>query len=100
MINTMTDDGGSLQAAIRRAGPDDAVALADLGRTTFAATFGHLYPPEDLANFLGGAYALERMAAELADPRYAAWLAEAGGAPVGYAVAGPCGLPHPEVTAS
>ncbi|MEP6968653.1 MAG: GNAT family N-acetyltransferase, partial [Pseudomonadota bacterium] len=35
-----------------------------------------------------------------ADPACAAWLLEADGAAVGLAVACPCGLPHPEVTAA
>ncbi len=83
---------------IRRGGPDDAEALAAIGRSTFAETFGHLYPPQDLAAFLAEAHSLARARADLADPAKAAWLAEAHGAVVGYAVAGPCKLPHPEVT--
>ncbi|WP_334164670.1 GNAT family N-acetyltransferase [Phenylobacterium sp.] len=85
---------------IRRAGPDDAEALAGIGALTFTETFGHLYPPEDLAQFLEEAYGLERTRGTLADPAKAAWLVEAGGEVVGYAEAGPCGLPHPEVTPS
>lgn len=82
---------------IRRAGPDDVAALSDIGARTFVETFGHLYPPEDLAAFLPGAYGLERTARDLADPAKAAWLVESGGEPVGYALAGPCDLPHPDV---
>ena len=33
-------------------------------------------------------------------PTKAAWLVEADGRPVGHALAGPCKLPHPEVTAA
>jgi GNAT superfamily N-acetyltransferase len=87
-------------ATIRRAGPDDAEALAAIGRVTFAETFAQLYPPEDLAAFLETAHSVARARADLADPAKAAWLVEAGGDPVGYALAGPCKLPHPEVTAS
>lgn len=83
---------------IRRAGPGDAETLSALGARTFADTFGHLYPPEDLQAFLAEAYGLERTRADLADPAKAAWLVEAGGQAVGYALAGPCGLPHAEVT--
>lgn len=83
---------------IRRAGPDDAEALAAIGRATFTETFAHLYPPEDLAAFLAEAHGLARARADLADPAKAVWLAEAGGEVVGYAVAGPCHLPHPDVT--
>jgi ribosomal protein S18 acetylase RimI-like enzyme len=84
---------------IRRAGSADADALAEIGARTFTETFGHLYPPGDLARFLADAYGLERTRADLADPAKASWLVEQDGAVIGYALAGPCALPHPEVTA-
>lgn len=87
-----------VEAVIRRAGPADAATLAALGARTFSETFAHLYAPEDLAAFLAEAYGLERTRADLADPRKASWLVEADGAAVGYALAGPCGLPHEAVT--
>ena len=34
---------------IRRAVPADAELLSALAARTFTETFGHLYPPEDLA---------------------------------------------------
>jgi diamine N-acetyltransferase len=83
---------------IRRATPADAEALAKIGALTFTETFAHLYPPQDLAAFLAEAYGLEQTRANLADPEKAAWLVEADGEVVGYAEAGPCGLPHAEVT--
>jgi ribosomal protein S18 acetylase RimI-like enzyme len=85
---------------IRRAGPADAEALSRIGAATFTETFAHLYPPEDLAAFLPYAYGLERTRADLADPTRALWIVEAGDRVVGYALAGPCDLPHPEVTAT
>jgi diamine N-acetyltransferase len=83
---------------IRRAGPSDAEVLSDLGGRTFTETFAHLYPPADLKAFLADAYGLERTRADLADPRKASWLVEDDGEAIGYALAGPCALPHPEVT--
>src|SRR5580704_8389764 len=83
---------------IRRAGPADAEALAAIGQATFVETFGHLYPPEDLASFLAEAHSVERAKADLANPAKAAWLVEADGQVVGYALACPAKLPHPEVT--
>jgi ribosomal protein S18 acetylase RimI-like enzyme len=83
---------------IRRAGPDDAEALSRIGAETFRETFGHMYPPKDLAAFLEAAYAVETSRRDLADPDKAAWLVEADGAVVGLALAGPCDLPHEEVT--
>jgi ribosomal protein S18 acetylase RimI-like enzyme len=87
-------------AVIRRAIPADAEALAAIGAATFAETFGHLYPREDLEAFLAEAYGLARTAGDLAHPAKAAWLVEAQGEVVGYAQAGPCELPHPDVTAA
>jgi ribosomal protein S18 acetylase RimI-like enzyme len=85
--------------SIRRATPADAEALARIGRETFAETFGHLYPPEDLAAFLDEAHGLDRVRGDLEGPETAVWLAIFEGAPVGYVLAGPCALPHPEVRA-
>lgn len=84
--------------AIRRAGPADAPALAAIGAATFAETFDYLYDAEDLEAFLASAYDLKATRRDLADPSCAAWLAEEDGVAVGYATAGPCDLPHPEVT--
>jgi GNAT superfamily N-acetyltransferase len=83
---------------IRRAGPADARTLSELGARTFTETFAHLYPPHDLEAFLAEAYGLERTKADLADLRKASWLVEQDGEPIGYALAGPCALPHPDVT--
>ena len=86
------------QPLIRRAGSADADALAAIGAETFKETFGHLYPAADMARFLAEAYSLERTRADLADPAKASWIVEAGGEVIGYALAGPCALPHREVT--
>jgi ribosomal protein S18 acetylase RimI-like enzyme len=84
--------------AIRRAGPDDAEALAAIGQATFVETFAHLYPPQDLAAFLAEAHSVERARADLTNPAKAAWLAEAGGEVIGYALACPAKLPHQAVS--
>lgn len=85
-------------STIRRATPADAEALSRIGAETFSETFGHMYPPEDLAAFLETAYAVDKSRRDLEDPHKAAWLVEADGAVVGHALAGPCDLPHDEVT--
>lgn len=87
------------EATIRRAGPADAESLTDIGERTFVETFAHLYPPEDLAAYLSTAYTVAGARADLADPAKAMWIVEQDGEAVGYALAGPCGLPHPQVTA-
>jgi ribosomal protein S18 acetylase RimI-like enzyme len=84
---------------IRRAVPADAEALAEIGARTFTETFAHLYPPEDLAAFLAASYGIEKTRADLANPSKAAWIVETPeGEVVGHALAGPCKLPHPDVT--
>ncbi len=88
-------------ATLRRATPDDALALSVLKRETFRETFlaegfGIPYPPDDLASFEREAYAHDVVAASLADEAKATWVAELDGQLVGYAHVGPCKLPHPE----
>ena len=82
--------------SIRQATPADAELLCALSARTFVETFGHLYPPQDLADYLAGAYPLARQRTQLESGNYAAWLLELDGEAVGFAFAGPCGLPHPE----
>lgn len=84
--------------AIRRATPDDAATLSRLAARTFTEAFGHLYRPDDLAAFIAEAYAVDRQRVILSHPGYAVWLLEDGGDAVGHAAAGPCGLPHAEVS--
>lgn len=86
------------EPTLRRAGPSDAETLAALGEATFRETFAHLYDASDLRAFLAEAYSLDRTRADLAHPAQASWLVEVGGAAIGYALAGPCTLPHEAVT--
>lgn len=76
----------------RRATPEDAPALAAFAARTFVETFGHLYPPEDLAAFLVEKYGAEIQRQEIEDPACRAWLAERDGALVGFAQAGPVSM--------
>ncbi len=89
-----------MSPAIRRATGADAQALCDIGRRSFVEAFGHLYGAEDLEAFLKESHAPDVYARYLADPAYALWLLDDGGHVVGYALAGPAGLPHPEVTSA
>ncbi len=82
---------------IRRATLDDASTLAELGRVTFIEAFGHLYTPGDLQAFIDESHSVAAYARALGDLDYALWLAEHDGVAIGYAQAGPCGLPHAEV---
>ena len=83
---------------IRRAVPTDAPTLSALGACTFVESFGHLYSQEDLQAFLEESHSVPAYAKLLADPAYALWLAfDDAGKAIGYALAGPSGLPHPDV---
>jgi diamine N-acetyltransferase len=86
---------------IRRAAVEDSARLASLAVTTFTETFGHLYDREDLLSFLSATRSPIAYSALLEDPDIGVWLAtlEPEAAPVGYAVAGPCKLPVPDLQA-
>jgi ribosomal protein S18 acetylase RimI-like enzyme len=87
-------------ATIRRATPDDAAALAELGAATFSETFGYLYPPEDLQAFLAKNHTPESWSRKLADPRHACWIVHhREGRNIGFIVVGPCKLPVPDMEA-
>jgi ribosomal protein S18 acetylase RimI-like enzyme len=88
-----------MTARIRRATAADAVALSRIGTSTFVDTFGHMYPPEDLQAFLDESHAPQAWLRYLDDDAYATWLLEDDGEAIGYALAGPSGLPHPDVAA-
>lgn len=82
------------QVTIRRATPDDASTLADLGATTFSETFGHLYPSEDLQTFLIGSHSVDAWSRTLADSQRAVWVATlADATSIGFMVVGACKLP-------
>jgi diamine N-acetyltransferase len=82
---------------IRRATVEDAAALAELGAVTFIESFGTLYVPRDLQAFLDESHTVAAYAKVLANPDYALWVAERDGRAIGYAQAGPSGLPHEDV---
>ncbi len=91
-----------MSASFRIAGPEDAEALAALGRETFRETFvegfGVPYSAADVATYFAAAFTPEKVRSDLAAPRVRWWIAEDEGRPVGFAMAGPCGLPHPEAS--
>jgi ribosomal protein S18 acetylase RimI-like enzyme len=76
----------------RDAVPADATLMAEIGRRTFAETFGHLYSPENLAAFLAN-HNEANWRAELEDPAFSVRIVEADGEPIGYAKIGPPSLP-------
>ena len=82
------------ELSVRRATAADAAEVAELGLLTFTETWAHLYPPEDAASYVAGAYTTAGCLETLSDPRMAYWLVGAAGQPaVGFALAGYCKLP-------
>jgi ribosomal protein S18 acetylase RimI-like enzyme len=72
--------------ALRAATPADAPALAELGRASFTAAFGHLYKPEDLTAFLAEYRTEEKFRAHLADPPTLIQVAEEDGRLAAYSL--------------
>ena len=64
---------------LRPATEADAPTLAELGRASFVAAFGHLYQPDDLAAFLAEYRTPEKFLQHLADPPTLIQLAEVDG---------------------
>ena len=93
-----------IEALIRPARPDDAAALAVLGRQTFVDTFvtgfGIPYPADDLAGFLDKSFSVETLQTKLAEPGAAWWVADRDGEILGFANTGPNTLPHPDARPS
>jgi len=87
-----------MSIVIRRAVPGDAETLSRIAVRTFTETFGHMYPDEDLQDFLHSNYAVAECLRLLDNQAHAVWLLEDDGEAVGHALAGPCSLPHPDAT--
>ena len=73
----------------------DLPTIDRLYRSSFVATFGHLYERWNLDSFLAQ-FTLERWATELADPQFAFQLGEIDGKAAGYAKIGPVDFPLDE----
>lgn len=80
---------------IRPCVASDARALSLLGQATMLATYAQTVPVEDILQHCEGPHSMAQYADYLTRRDHHLWLAEfeATGAPVGYAVMGPCELP-------
>lgn len=81
------------ELTFRDARENDAADLAEIGRDTFVETFGHLYPPGDLRNYLADTYSIEKMKDDLRDPQVEVRIAFSGRRMVAYCKIGPVKLP-------
>jgi diamine N-acetyltransferase len=84
-------------ATLRKATLDDAAELSLVGAATFTETFGHLYPPSDLAHYLLNSHCEEAWEEMLWEKTANTRVAEVDGHIVGFVVAGSCKLPVPDM---
>ncbi|KAF9584748.1 hypothetical protein BGW38_005332 [Lunasporangiospora selenospora] len=83
---------------IRQAGPNDAPVLVELGALTFTNTFGHMYDPKDLEEFISSTYTVEQHLVHLTHGRESFWLLEDdNGQAMAFGWAGACKLPVPDL---
>lgn len=80
-------NGPASPLVLRRAAAADAAAVRALFCKSFTATFGHLYPPDELADWLKGC-SQARFHDECTDPGFAVMLGEADGQLRGYCTLG------------
>ena len=84
-VPTVTCMTHNPEVMVRRADPEDAGLLAELGARTFAETFATDNTPEDMAAYIAASFNLAQQMAELADPASTLLIAEVGGVAAGYA---------------
>lgn len=84
---------GQGELVLRDGAPQDAALLAAFWRERYAATFGHLYRPEDLAAFFTASYGAAQQGADLAEPGSAHRLVFQDGALCSACQTGPLKLP-------
>ena len=83
----MSDRSNAVVVRRAEANERDAGVLAALGAKLFEEAFGPMNEPENVRLFLAKTYAPDLQLAELRDANRAAWVAEADGEAVGYAIA-------------
>lgn len=73
-----------MNAVIRSAVPEDAPAIASVGRASFTWAFGHLYQPAALDRYLDATYSTAKISHSLAKPTNAYFVAEVEGRVLGF----------------
>jgi ribosomal protein S18 acetylase RimI-like enzyme len=89
------------EVTLRRCGPGDEAALAQIGAATFLETFAGIVEGAHILAHCEKAHAVSYYQAWIAAPGSALWLAEAQkGAPVGYVGLAAPDLPLPDIDAA
>lgn len=83
----------------REAASADAAALAAFARESWVATFGTLYPPEDLAAYLSASFGADIQRKQIETPGESYLLAFDGGEIVGYCRMGALDMPVEDANA-
>jgi len=79
---------------LRLAGPADAARLSLIGQASFLETFANDHDGDEVIRFVASDHSIAAYEHALADPAKTHWIVEeAVGAPVGYAMGWPSGLP-------
>lgn len=76
---------GSGEPVIRRATPEDAAALAEVGARLFDQTYAGSIPADEMVAHMAKDFGLVQQSAELVDPSTVSYLVEGGGEVVGFA---------------
>jgi diamine N-acetyltransferase len=93
-MNDASEPNLNINTRIRAARRMDAAPLSRFARDSFVATFGHIYPLNDLETFIGATYSEEIQGYEITEATRRTWIAEAGASGiVGYIHIGPMSLP-------
>ena len=72
------------ETCIRKAGPEDAAVISELGAKTFVEAFGAENRPEDMHAYVADAFSIDTIAREIQDPKSSFFLAYLDDAKVGY----------------
>jgi len=89
-----------MEVIIRKANNDDINELIEFGKLTFTKTFGHLYPSEDLNNYLNESYSNDRFLTYINNDKYFTYIAiNNDNIIIGYIIASKgVDLPHDDIT--
>ncbi len=79
---------------IVKAKVEDIDALITFGKGAFTRTFGHLYTPENLKEYLDEAYTVQQYKEWVENDDYGVWIGWENDSTIGgYVLCSPCGLP-------